>query len=44
MLITENLGINLESTCTLKLATNRSEWRKAVHEVTMSRHRLDGRW
>ena len=35
--ITEKLGLNLEST--LKLAPNRNEWRKAVHE--WSRHRLD---
>ena len=39
--ITGKLGLNLEST--LKLETNRSEWRKASHEVTRSRHRLDGR-
>ena len=39
--ITETLGLKLEST--LKLATNRNEWRKAVYEVTRSRHRRDGR-
>ena len=39
--ITEKLGLNPEST--LKLATNRNEWRKATHEVTRRRHRLDGR-
>ena len=40
--ITEKLGLNLENT--LKLATNRKEWRKAVYELTRSQHRLDGRW
>ena len=32
--ITEKLGLNLEST--LKLETNRNEWKKAAHEVIRS--------
>ena len=32
--ITEKLGLNLEST--LKLETNRNEWRKAAYEVIRS--------
>ena len=32
--ITENWNLTLEST--VKLATNKNEWRKAVHEVTRS--------
>jgi len=39
--ITEKLGLNFERT--LKLATNRNGWRKAVHEVTRSQLQLDGR-
>ena len=39
--IMKKLELNLEST--LKLTTNKNEWRKATHEVTRSRYRLDGR-